>query len=600
MASCDTAAKVQIDQTIAGESLDDWRSYCSQRNFTYVVDQQNGNYSNMVSWDLSSAISQNSWMSLQESYVVMPFATQFLTSNSAIPTGCSGISGTAAILTTPTGTVTLTADNIALKSDYLNFIDSIQLFVNGEQLIDQTSMSNFPLQVISQLTMSRDNLKLKGSINNIAPDTATSIRYSGPNVTTTGDGYTNNYYLNAANTATLTGYNYRDFNNGLADRQLFINSPAATGAALNGYPPCLGSTVNAFTNIWEPYFSQAQYTASSTNYASCCALNYVVYLPLTRIADLLSKYPLVKGSQIRLQINFNAGTAQFTTNTTGTNYGMKMYGYSPLGGNTCPVMVTAPLLNPVTSTGTAGQIAVYTAIQTKTQSQITTQASGNQCQLGYSTLPNCRIYIANYVINPNYEERLLSNRVQRIRYMDWYQQSILNQANGASVSQTLSTAITNPQILIVLPFQTTGSSLFTSATGLSQFQSLFDSAPNTTLAGGMLAFQNANVSISGKNLFNQNANYTFDIWSQEIQRFGLNGGLNKELSSGLIDYTTFTWSPYFVADLSRRTEAQDKTYQSVTFQCTNSSGVGVDYYCFIGFQKEIEVDILTGQTKRIF
>jgi hypothetical protein len=263
-------------------------------------------------------------------------------------------------------------------------------------------------------------------------------------------------------------------------------------------------------------------------------------------------------------------------------------------------MVTSPLLNPQTSTGTAGQIAVYTAIQTKTQSLITTQTTGNQCQLGYSTLPNCRIYIANYVINPNYEERLLSNRVQRIRYMDWYQQSILNQANGASVSQTLSTAITNPQILIVLPFQTTGTTLFNYATGLSQFQSLFDSAPNTTLPGGMLAFQNANVSISGKNLFNQNANYTFDIWSQEIQRFGLNGGLNKELSSGLIDYTTFTWSPYFVADLSRRTEAQDKTYQSVTFQCTNSSGVGVDYYCFIGFQKEIEVDILTGQTKRIF
>ena len=597
MASCDTAAKVQIDQTIAGESLDDWRSYSSQRNFTYVVDQQNGNYSNMVSWDLSSVISQNSWMSLQESYVVMPFATQLLSSNSAIPTGCSGIIGTAAVLTAP---AIFNADNIALKSDYLNFIDSIQLFVNGEQLIDQTSMSNFPLQVISQLTMSRDNLILKGSVNNISPDTATSIRYSGPNATTTGDGYTNNYYLNASNTTTLTGLNYRYFNNGLANRQLFINSPAATGSALNGYPPCLGTTVNAFTNIWEPYFSQAQYYNGSANVASCCAINYVVYLPLTRIADLLSKYPLVKGSQIRLQINFNAGTAQYTTNTTGTDYAMKMYGYSPLGGNTCPVMVTSPLLDPTTSTGTAGQIAVYTAIQTKTQSQVTTQTSGNQCQLGYSTLPNCRIYIANYVINPNYEERLLSNRVQRIRYMDWYQQSILNQANGSSVSQTLSTAITNPQILIVLPFQTTGSTLFSSATGLSQFQSLFDSAPNTTLPGGMLAFQNANVSISGKNLFNQNANYTFDIWSQEIQRFGLNGGLNTEISSGLIDYTTFTWSPYFVADLSRRTEAQDKTYQSVTFQCTNSSGVGVDYYCFIGFQKEIEVDILTGQTKRIF
>lgn len=568
------ADRVQIDDIITGQNYEDWKSFTNDKNVSYVVDQQNGNYSNQVSWDLTSLVSQNSYMSLQESYILMPMTTTLA-------------KGTA-VLTAPTA---FNVNQCSIKNNFINFVDSIQLFVNGEQLIDQTSYSNFPIQIMDLLTMSQSDLKLKGSSLNIAPDNATSIRYSGTNATVNGDGYTNNQFLPTANKTTLTGLDFSTMNDSIAKRILNFTSPTTTGSAVNGYPPALSTSVNNFTQTLQSYFSEA----NASSLAVEGAWNYVVYLPLARLSDLLSKYPLVKGSQIRLVLNFNAGVATVTTDTTSTNALLKMTSYSPNGGNTCPVMLSSGYVNPITSTTTAGTLTLTTRIQTQAIARTATTTA----QKGFAQLPNCRIYVPTYKVNPTYEERILSNRVQNIRYYDWYQQPITNIANGASFSQVLTTALPNVQALIMIPFQNGSSGLFNSFTG-SQFQSVFDTAPSTSLAGGMLAFQNFNVSVSGINVFNQNQNYCFDNWSQEVQRIGLNGGLSKDISSGLWDLTSWNWSPFVVADLSRRSESADKTYQSVVVSGTNNTGVTVDYYCFIAFQKEIEIDVITGATKRIF
>jgi hypothetical protein len=573
--SFNIADRHQIEEVIAGQDQQEWKSFTSDKNYTYIVDQQNGNYSNQVSWDLTSVVNQNSWLSIQEGYILMPFS-------STVDLGT-------AVLTAP---ATFSSNNLTLKNNFINFVDSLQLFVNGEQLIDQTSFSNMAINVMDMLTMSTSDLALEGAGLNISPDTTTSIRYSGPNATVNGDGYTNNQFLNASNATTLTGLDYSVMNNGLAKRNLNTSLyPQATGSAVNGWPPALGTTVNNFTQILAPYFSQA--TASSLAVEG--TWNYIVYLPLKRLSDLLSKYPLVKGSQIRLILNFNSGVTTFTTDTSATNAKLKMTSYTATAGNTNPVMWNSNYINPLTSTSTAGTMTITTKIQTSTVARVATTTA----QKGYAALPNCRIYIPNYKINPTYEERILSNRVQKIRYLDWYQQPIINISNGASYSQVLTTALTNVKACIILPFQNGSSGLFNSFTG-SQWQSCFDTAPATTIPGGMLAFQNFNIQVSGINVFNLNANYDYDIWAQEVQRLGLNGAMSKELSSGLIDRTTWMYSPFVVADLSRRAESADKTYQSVVVQGTNNTGVNIDLYTFLLFEKECEIDILSGAVKRLF
>ena len=116
----------------------------------------------------------------------------------------------------------------------------------------------------------------------------------------------------------------------------------------------------------------------------------------------------------------------------------------------------------------------------------------------------------------------------------------------------------------------------------------------------MLAFQNFNVQVSGQNVFNLNQNYGFDNWGQEVQKLSLNGGLSRELSSGLVDYQSWIWSPYVITDLTDRAESANDTYQSVVVSGTNNTGVVVDYYCFIGYYKTIEIDTLTGAVQKLF
>jgi hypothetical protein len=553
-------SRAVINETIAGEDLQDLKSYCTDKNYLYVVDQQNGSYSNQVSWDLTSAVSQNAWMSLQEGYILMPFCTSLTWANGQ---------------TNP-----VSAKAVCLKDSFLNYVDSLQLFVNGKQLIDQTTFSNIPLQILDKLTMGVSDLKLEGSALNISPDTATSIRQTAA-ASSSGDGITNNLGF-IPNTA-IDNFN---INYGIANRVLNTwSSPTITTNQ-----PTAMNTITNNAQILAPYFSNDGTTKKAGTW------NYVVYLPLRRLSDLLRKYPLIKGSQVRLVLNFNASTVSITEG--GTTPATYVLASNPTmtAGNTVTAMLTDTNYGLGTATAAvAGAGTLTTAIQPTTVSLV----SGTTPARGFPQLPNCRIYLPTYKINPTYEERLLANRVQTVKYLDWYQQPIVGISSGQAFSQTLTTALPNVACLIMVPFQNGASGLFANAT-CSQFQSPFDTAPATTLPGGMNAFQNFNVQVSGQNVFNLNQNYGFDNWVQEVQKVALNAGLEKSIASGLVDFQTWLWSPYVVCDLTDRAESANDTYQSVVVSGTNSAGVKVDYYCFIGYYKTIKVDTLTGDVEKIF
>jgi len=551
------ADKVQIDETISGQNQEEWKLYTNDKNVAYVVDQQNGSYSNQVSWDLSSVVNQNAWMSLQESYVLMPFNT------------------TASFSAQQTNPIS--SKFLSLKDNFVNFVDSIQLFVNGQQLVDQTTYSNMPLQVLDKLTMSQDDLVAKGSGLNISPDTTTSIRFKTsaglPAASTGGDGYRNNMVQPTANNQDPTLVN-----NGLQKRMLSQWDPSTTDA-----PPAL-STAALDAQILAPYFSN---DAGTKKFGSW---SYVVYLPLKRLSDLLAKYPLVKGSQVRLVINFNSSISTLTVGASTPATYVLTANPTLTSGNTVTHIATDSNIGLGGLLGVGATCTITTAIKTS----VTASPAA-----GYSQLPNCRVYIPLYKINPTYEARLLSNRKQTIKYMDWYQQPILNVSTGASFSQTLTTALPNVQMLIMIPFQNGSTGMYVNAT-CPEFQSCFSTAPATSMPGGMLAFQNFNIQVNGVNTFNQNQNYVYDNWVQEVQKIGINGGLSREISSGLIGLNEWIYSPFVIADISRKEENALNSYQSVVVQGTNSSGKTVDYYCFIGYQKEIEIDILTGAVTKLF
>ncbi len=535
--STEIAIRKQLQETIAGQDPADFKAHVQSRSWGYVNDQQNGSYSNQVSFDLTSLVSGDNFMGLSEGYALNPYSIK--------------ASASAALDSI------FTSKAVCLKdSMYSNFIDSIQLFVNNKQLIDQTNMSNIPIQIMDKLAMSSDFVKSHGSAMGVFPDTTTSIALSSV-ATTAGDGVLNNAGFGTTYTNAVKN------NTGVESRVLSFANVAS---------------ISTYAKTLSPYFAGA--TTSAGNW------NFVVCVPLRRISDLLAKYPLVKGSQIRLVINFNAGSAVFTATKSATP-DLSLKSVSMTAGATFPAMLTS-FAGIAADTNGPLDITLTAGVQTSATS------------LGYSALPQCRVYVPTYKVNPTYEQRLLDNRVQTIRYLDWYQQPQNNIGDGQAFSQQLTTALPNVKLLIGVPYLNTASGVYATATNVPQYQSPFDTAPATTYPGLMSAFQNFNVQVNAVNVLNQNANYTFDIWTQQVSKLGLNGGMVKELSSGLIDQRSWNHSPFIVVDLSDRSESAEDTYQSVTVQGTNNSGKTVNIQWFVGFEKVVKFDIITGDVEKVF
>jgi hypothetical protein len=220
--------------------------------------------------------------------------------------------------------------------------------------------------------------------------------------------------------------------------------------------------------------------------------------------------------------------------------------------------------------------------------------------VGYPLLPQCRIYCQQLTVAPNFEERILANRVKTVRYLDWYQLPINNVAAGSSFSQTVSTSIPNAAIGVIVPFHAQASTIFSSATGVAQYQSPFDPAPEQSLPLGMGAFKSLNFQINGQNVWNNNAQFTHDLFCQEVKSLSLNGSLKRELASGLMDLTDWTFSPTAICDLGDRIDAEVDAYQSIVVSGQNGSSVAVDYRVYIAYWKTYKLDVITGAMEKLF
>ena len=111
-----------------------------------------------------------------------------------------------------------------------------------------------------------------------------------------------------------------------------------------------------------------------------------------------------------------------------------------------------------------------------------------------------------------------------------------------------------------------------------------------------ISLTNLNFQISGKNLFNDNKQYDFQEYlEQVVSSYQLNGSLTTGLASGLIG--EHEWSDlyrYYYADCSRGLPQEAGVSRSIQVQGTNNSSVAVNLMIFATFTRSLTVDIRTG------
>ena len=107
---------------------------------------------------------------------------------------------------------------------------------------------------------------------------------------------------------------------------------------------------------------------------------------------------------------------------------------------------------------------------------------------------------------------------------------------------------------------------------------------------------NYNVFISGNAWYQQNINYGFEHFQNEIRKAGAYGGAMETISSGLIGQSDWESGYGFIyTNLDRWANAAlDNAPKSVQIQLTNVSNYNVDYFVFVIYERELTISTSTG------
>lgn len=548
-----------------------------EKQVLYVQDQNGTSYNGQISIDTSTLSNSGLWNDYSEGYIQIPYNVTLLGSVRIDQIG------------------KVNAWTLGIKAGYWHIIDSLQVQYNGESVVQQQPFTNFHVGYKAMTSWSQDDVKKHGPITGFIPDTAGAQSYSNAD-SVNGDGTTNNLVvpqLASPDFAPAVGAALNDClndsNKGFYDR-LKLTALAATDLN-NGYGenPNIGSNtaeIRAFC------IAMAKNHVINVNDAAATSRwqwKIMATIRLKDLADFFAKMPITKGAYLTMTLNYNSfvhtvAVANGAAGAMGHNAAPTMS-----SGRSCPIMLSSgATLNPNTvDNGAAAVLTIAGGL-----------GSGIANYISAGALTQTRLYVPSYKLKPEYEAQLLKQApTKRFKYNDIINYNVLNVENtSGSVNNILSNGIKNPRALIVVPQMTSSAA---AATAVEPHQSIFDSAPATT--SPLAALDNFNVSLAGRNVFQQSFQYDFEAFKNEVESAcAIDGGSTVGLCNGLLG--KFEWDNnyrYYVCDLSRRASLNEGIPQSVVLLGTNRAHKNMNYFCFVEYEKEAEIDMISGQLLRI-
>jgi hypothetical protein len=299
--------------------------------------------------------------------------------------------------------------------------------------------------------------------------------------------------------------------------------------------------------------------------------NIIANIPLTVLSDFFQKFPQCCSSYLTITLNTNTacstqmtidGAGNYTAVSSGSQNGSVPCMISPVGtGSGIKIAETTPC------TGLEVSIAI---------AKFSLNKSGTT--FSHPSLSSCRLYACMVDMTPSAEQAYFSKSggTKRIIYDDFQTYQTLNVApNGGNFSQILTNGLSRGRKIVGFSMLSATSNFAGTAGFISPMASPFSSSPCTTSKSPISGF---NVLLSGSNLYQQNLQYGWEQFQQELRRTnGINGGLSLGLSSGLISQNDFeNGYRYIVADISRcNNEAQDNIARSIQVIGTNSGVCGM-------------------------
>ena len=529
----------------------------TEKQVLFINDTNGGSYNGSITFDTTVLSNSGRYLDYSDASIQIPIALSMRSTVDIV-----GAAGTVA-----------NAYMLGLKSGSHQLIDSIQVDYQNKNVVQQQSFTNFYVSYKLMSEFSQDDLEKFGDAIGFYPDSPASVKYSA-GVDANGDGVTNNAPYFVAKTFTNVS-SIQGQNEGLAKR---IENTAQVSTGNGG----VITTAASLAPIGKNQFQ----VIGGAGVAAIYAFYIIATIRLKDICDFFDKIPLLKGAQIRMNINYNANRTTIAS-IAGVSFGVSAV--TPpvqLAGRTCPFIFTS---------GEAGQ--PMAAVLALADSVITVECNIRRTSVPDSqehpSLTSCRLFVPAYTMSADIEAKYLtSSPIKTIVYDDIYQFTVTNTPANGTFNAILTNGILNPQKLVIIPFYNSAAAN-NGATVFDEFRSPFDSAPATT--GPLTSITNFQVQVSGKNMFDHPVNYDFELFLNEVAKSGINGAQTTGLTAGLISRKHFQYSyRYYVCDLARRLQSADSIPLSVQISGTNNSTKAVDYYCFVTYSRTISLEVASG------
>lgn len=607
-----------MDNLVFEESISSEMSQSEfvDKQWLYINDNNNGSYSSQIILDTTPLSNAGGYINWSEAFISIPLVLQL---------------ESAAI-----ASATTNADFVlGMKNGYFQILHSLTCDFNNGNIIQQVPFLNVFSSFKCLTSWSDGDVKDWGSVCGFAPDSSRSWIYNSIAGNTTvysagaGTGLCNNRLAPvvpistpattaaagnqsySSSVASLSAADYRGYANaGLLKRIEYLNySIAANGAGThnNGQVNILGGQNMA---------TQTFMTFVKTDVANTRAIIFDAIVRLKDVADFFQKCPLLKGATMRIALNTNqcffpwkAANLAYDATTGVPSIAASLLLTAPPtilgGGGTCPIMI---------SQSDAGQgleglaptaATTQTAITGKAAlSIVRTQFTGASFMTATIAAPitSVRLYAPCYTMSPIAEQRYLSlTPTKKVLYNDIFQYQF-NDVPTGNFNLLVSNGITNVRGVVVVPFLNQSSNGITGA-GNWGTASITDTLLSPFSSSGgtpdPIALTNFNIQVSGKNLFLQQQQYTFEFFTQQLVSANqLNGSLTTSLASGLIGKEDFEFLyRYYYGNVSRSLPSEDgvaKSIQILGTISTPATAVKVNFMVFVEFEREITIDVRTG------
>ena len=534
----------------------------NSKKWTYIQDSTSntGQYSGQILFNLSAISSQAAFVNWQEAFIELPIKLM-------ITNGGTGN-------LTPAAAPAI--DQLVQKNSNFHWVDSIQVVIDGVTV--QTNQIHENVRAtFTALTEWNDQYANKmGKVQGFALDDYVNVATSA--ATQSLDNLPTGNMINStlggeyglSNTTLNPGMNDRSFNTSIIQAQGSLAYDV------------LGGNLSQVAK-------QQVYTGPTTIVAippggTVYAAHYLATIRLADICDYFKRCPMQKNVKGFIYLNYNSSTATITTNANANVLSattIASTSFSQNYGNTCPIMYN---LQPRTS---AGLNLPASSTLTITADVNGTPASGTNITPAQSF---SRLLVPTYSPNPMADQALTMKKTFK------YYERIVNKFNvapGQSFTCTITNGIANPRRLIMMPTignATQGSTTFDTAT---PFRSCFSTVPGTT--SPFCAIRNLQITVGNLPMYNNPVNFDYHQYLMEAAESGFHGGIDDEVSSGLI--TERQWHQlhrFITCDIGRRLPSEDGASKSIIVSGVNNTNYALTIWYHVLRDAVVSVDTAMG------